>query len=203
MSDPEQRIMREKSRPRNELGRVLALVVEFRHAGTNRRRFARRHRLHPSALSRILRVEQLPPEVLSELASLPSLSRTHIEVLATAPPERRGQLLDAVRSGRSTYRLRDRRETTAVETSAVETAAAPVAPVVEATPPAPPAAPAAASTPSDPRLAEVARALGATEEETRAFANELLLILWRSGRDRVEGSFAGFRGNRSALTRST
>ncbi len=181
--------MRERSRPTNELGRVLALIDEFRHAGTNRRRFARRHRLHPSALSRILRVEKLPPDVIEELARLPRLSRTHLEVLATAPPERRGEVLDAVKSGRSTYRVRGRRETTAVET-------APAPAPVEAPPPKaaemPPVAP-----PMDPRVAEVARALGASPEEMQAFANELLLVLWRSGRDRVEGSFAAFRASRT------
>jgi hypothetical protein len=39
----------------------------------------------------------------------------------------------------------------------------------------------------------VARELGATPEEALAFASELLLVLWRSGRGRVEESFRAFK----------
>src|SRR5207302_11398266 len=99
---------------RNELPRVLELTREFERAQTSRKRFARRHGLHPSALSRLLRVAGLPAPFLEELKALPRRSRTHLEVLATAPEERRAELLAAVRAGSSTYRLRERRESTAV-----------------------------------------------------------------------------------------
>src|SRR5436190_2076502 len=108
MSDPDQR----SGKVMNELPRVLRLIEAFRSAQTSRRDFARRHRLHPSALSRILRIGELPDELLSELASFERLSRTHLEVIATAPEERRSELVASAREGRSTYRLRERRETT-------------------------------------------------------------------------------------------
>src|SRR5581483_11240018 len=96
----------------NELGRVLSLIESFRAAKASRRDFAEKNGLHPSALSRILRVGALPAALLDELATFERLSRTHLEVLAAAPEERRGALLAQVRAGRSTYRLRARRETT-------------------------------------------------------------------------------------------
>jgi hypothetical protein len=171
---------------KNELGRVLELVQAFRGSGTTRARFARQRRLHPSAFSRLLRVAELPPDVLDALARLPRLSRTHLEVLATAPPERRSELLDAVRSGRSTYRLRDRRETTGVR--------------LGARPEPDPGSPssdtqgsAVAATADRAPLAEVARSLRASPDETLAFASELLWVLWRSGPERVEASFRAFR----------
>src|SRR5581483_7466648 len=98
----------------NQLPKVLRLVQAFRAEAMSRRDFARRHRLHPSALSRLLRVGELPDDLLAELASFERLSRTHLEVIATAPPERRVELVAKVREGRSSYELRERRETTAV-----------------------------------------------------------------------------------------
>ena len=65
--------VRSRSTPANELGRVLALVASFKRAEGSRRDFARRHRLHPSALSRILRVGELPEALLEELASFERL----------------------------------------------------------------------------------------------------------------------------------
>src|SRR5690349_13747926 len=96
----------------NVLGRVRALLEDFGREGKSRAAFARSRRLHPSAFSRILRVASLPEELLSELEGLRQLSRTHLEVLAAAPPERRPAILLAIRSGESTYRLRERREST-------------------------------------------------------------------------------------------
>jgi hypothetical protein len=172
---------------KNELGRVLGLVDAFKTSGTTRARFARQRRLHPSAFSRLLRVAELPPAVLDELGQLPRLSRTHLEVLATAPPERRGELLEAVRSGRSTYRLRDRRETTSVPVGAPAAHASP------GTSPDCGAGTAVAVLDDRGPLAQVARELAASPDETLAFASELLLVLWRSGRERVEASFRAFR----------
>ena len=162
---------------KNELERVLSLVEAFRASGEARAHFARRRRLHPSAFSRLLRVAELPRELLDELATLPRLSRTHLEVLATVPVERRAEIVAGIKTGRSTYRLRERRETTAVELA--------------------PSKPAEATTGVDPALVgllgPVARELGASPEEAVAFASELLLVLWRSGRGRVEESFRAFR----------
>jgi hypothetical protein len=167
----------------NELGKVLSLVESFRAAQGSRREFARRHGLHPSALSRILRVGDLPGSLLDELASFERLSRTHLEVIATAPEERRRELLDQVRAGQSTYRLRDRRETTS--TAAL-----------------PPDAPSVASPPEpDPRARELARALGATAEETRAFALELLAVLLQGSPGRVRASLEQFRARRPEAQR--
>lgn len=165
----------------NELERVRSLIAGFKTSGTTRAAFARRHKLHPSAFSRILKVEELPQDVLDALAALPSLSRTHLEVIATAPAERRAALIEAVRAGRSTYRLRDRRESTRVQLASEEQAPPPKTMEVA--------------------TSEIARALGATDEEAAAFAAELLLVLWRSGRDRVEGSFAAFRAARARADR--
>jgi hypothetical protein len=164
---------------RNQLANVLELVESYRQSGKTRARFARERRLHPSTFSRILRVSELPPELLLELAKLPRLSRTHVEVIATAPPERRAAVIDAIKSGSSTYKIRDRRETTSVALEAPST-----------------------STPSaagEGALAPIARALASSPEETLAFASELLLVLWRSGRDRVEESFRAFRAARGGL----
>lgn len=170
----------------NELKRVLALIESFRGAQASRRDFARRHRLHPSALSRILRVGELPEELLSELASFERLSRTHLEVIATAPSEKRADLLAKVREGRSTYRLRDRRETT-------------VTPSPEPAPPEPPPSREPSPEPApDPRTRELARALGATPEETRDFALELLQVLLRGSPARVRASLEQFRGRPAA-----
>lgn len=178
---------------KNELVRVQKLIEAYQASGETRARFARARRLHPSAFSRLLRVSELPPTLLGELASLPRLSRTHLEVLATAPAERRAAVLEAVKQGRSTYRIRDRHETTAVAFAApasTATTSSDAAPAPE-TPAAPPA-----SLPAP--LAEVARALGATPEEALAFAAQLVSVLWRSGPDRVEGSFEAFRAGRAA-----
>jgi hypothetical protein len=123
-------------------------------------------------------VGELPGELLSELASFERLSRTHLEVLATAPEERRGELVSAMKEGRSTYELRARRETTAV---ALAPSPAPS--------PGPEAAP-------DPRARELARELGSTPEETRDFALELLSVLLRSSRERVRSSLEQFRARR-------
>ena len=161
----------------NELGRVLELAREFGTFAGSRSDFAKKKRLHPSALSRILRVSELPEELLSELGRFAFLSRTHLEVIAAAPLERREAVVAAVREGRSTYAIRARRESSRV---ALE-AAAPALPV--ATPPGVDAG----------RLGEVSRALGASRDETLAFALELLMVLWRSGPDRVSGSFAAWR----------
>jgi len=185
---------------KNELGRVQKLIEAYQASGETRARFARARRIHPSAFSRLLRVSALPPTLLGELALLPRLSRTHLEVLATAPAERRLAVLEAVKQGRSTYRIRERRETTAVPlanvplASSTATASSDAAPAPE-TPTSP--APLAAPTLPEP-LALVGRALGATPEETLAFAAELLSVLWRSGPDRVEGSFEAFRAARAA-----
>ncbi len=167
----------------NELKKVLSLIESFRSAQASRRDFARRHCLHPSALSRILRVGELPEPLLAELASFERLSRTHLEVIATAPEERRPELLAQVREGRSTYRLRDRRETTAVPVAAPSPA---------------PTAPEAAAGPWEPdaRTRELARVLGASPEETRDFALELLHALHKGSPGRVRASFAQFRAVR-------
>jgi ParB-like chromosome segregation protein Spo0J len=161
---------------KNDLDRVLRLVSAFKAGGTSRQEFARRHRLHPSTLSRILRVGDLPPELLSELASFERLSRTHLEVLATAPEERRRELVSAVREGRSTYTLRERRETTAVSLAPPPPAPEPVA--------------------EEGRAALLARELGSTPQETRDFALELLSVLLRSSRERVRASLEQFRARR-------
>lgn len=195
----------------NELKKVLSLIEAFRAANKSRRDFARSRGLHPSALSRILRVGELPGELLDELASFERLSRTHLEVIATAPSERRPELLARVREGRSTYSLRERRETTAVAIAAPE-AAKSTAPERSGypTPSAersgyPTASPAPERVPSpapsvpppsmyeDPRARELARRLGATPEETHAFALELLAALLRGSPDRVRSSLAQFR----------
>ena len=118
-------------------------------------------------------------ELGEELASFPVLSRTHLEVIAAAPAERRAQVVSAVREGRSTYAIRERGESTRV---ALE-AAAPAAPTAQG--------PLAGVDPG--RLGEVSKALGASPDETLAFALELLTVLWRSGPDRVSGSFAAWR----------
>ncbi|HZV03043.1 MAG TPA: hypothetical protein VFF73_40425 [Planctomycetota bacterium] len=166
---------------RNELERVLDLVSAFKASGASHRDFARRHRLHPSTLSRILRVGELPQELLSELATFERLSRTHLEVLATAPEERRRELVAAVREGRSTYTLRERRETTAVAVASP--------------------APTATGPEESGRAADLARELGSTPEETRDFALELLSVLLRSSRERVRASLEQFRA--SARPRAT
>ena len=163
------------ARSHNELERVLALGAEFQGFSGSRSDFARKRRLHPSALSRILRVAELPQELLTELARFPVLSRTHLEVIAAAPEERRAEIVAAVRAGRSTYAIRERRESSRVALEA----------------PSPVTAPPAGVDPG--RLGEVARALGASHDETLAFALELLTVLWRSGPDRVSGSFAAWR----------
>lgn len=173
---------------RNELGRVLGLAQDFQASGLTRRAFARSRRLHPSSLSRLLRVTELPAELRAELASLEKLSRTHLEVVATAPAEQRPAILAAIREGRSTYRIRDRRESTAV-TPAVHPEPSTQGEPLRVSPFA-----------QDERLKEVARALGASDEETLAFAAELLLILWRQSRSRVEASFAAFRVPRNVAT---
>jgi len=171
----------------NELERVLQLIEAYRKSGTSRRAFARRRGLHPSALSRILRVGELPDELLRGLAAFERLSRTHLEVIATAPAERRGELVSQAREGRSTYRLRDRRETMAVAVGAT----------VEATP-----AP-VSETAADPRTLALARTLGATAEETRAFALELLSVLLRSSPERVRASLEQFRAASGPRPRAT
>jgi hypothetical protein len=171
----------------NELKRVLALVESFRAAQASRRDFARRNRLHPSALSRILRVGALPSSLLEELASFERLSRTHLEVIASAPEERRRELLAQVRAGRSTYRLRDRSERTVPLPSPC-----PATPVAAPTPPGP--TPEARA--SDLRASELARALGATPEETGAFALELLSLLLEGSPGRVRASLEQFRAAR-------
>jgi hypothetical protein len=84
----------------NELARVLRLIEAYEESKTSRSAFARRRGLHPSALSRILRVGKLPEALLLELGSFERLSRTHLEVIATAPPERRSELVSRVREGR-------------------------------------------------------------------------------------------------------
>jgi hypothetical protein len=165
----------------NELRKVLSLIESFAQARTSRRDFARRHRLHPSALSRILKVGELPQDLLSELARFERLSRTHLEVIAAAPLERRSEVLAQVKAGRSTYRLRDRRETVAVPL------AAPAGPAV------------ATEATSDPRARALAGTLGASEAETRAFALELLSVLMKSSPERVRASLVQFRG--AALSR--
>jgi ParB-like chromosome segregation protein Spo0J len=156
----------------NELERVLSLVTAFRTANMTHRAFAKKKGLHPSALSRLLRVGELPRELLGELASFERLSRTHLEVIATAPSERRSELIAAIREGRSTYRLRERRETTAVPVEG------------------PPVAPA------DPGALSLAASLGTSPEETQAFALELLSVLMRSSPERVHASLAAFRAAR-------
>jgi hypothetical protein len=161
-------------RKANELPQVLGLLDALASTRARLGTFARKHRIHPSTLSRLKRVRELPEDLLHELASLPELSRTHLEVIATAPPERREDLLADLRSG--TYRLRALRESSCVAFEA--------APAPEATP---------VPTPEVPRLAEVERALGATREEAAAFAVELLLVLVRSGPERVLASFQAFR----------
>ena len=160
----------------NELDKVLSLVASFRAANTTRRAFAKKKGLHPSALSRLLRVGDLPEEFLGELAKFERLSRTHLEVIATAPSERRQELLASVREGRSTYALRDRRETTAVR--------------LEAPAPAPPAP---TAPPVDPRAQALATKLGTSPEETQSFALELLSVLLRGSPDRVRASLEQFR----------
>ncbi len=175
----------------NELKKVLSLVESFREAGGSRRDFARRHHLHPSALSRILKVGALPDALLAELAAFERLSRTHLEVIATAPEERRQELLAQVRAGRSTYRLRDRRETTAVALSAPP----------PATEPAPPPSPPVPTAEHDPRAAALARALGASVAETRAFSLELLSVLLAGSPGRVRASLEQFRLQRPELQR--
>jgi hypothetical protein len=167
------------TRSKNELARVLALAAEFRAFSGSRGDFAKKKRLHPSALSRILRVSELEEDLLAELALFKVLSRTHLEVIAATPEERRALVLAAVRAGRSTYAIRARKESSRVALEA---------------PPAPVAAPLATPPSVDAsRLAEVSRALGASKDETLAFALELLMVLWRSGPDRVSGSFAAWR----------
>jgi len=163
---------------RNELERVLGLVSAFKASGASHRDFARRHRLHPSTLSRILRVGELPGELLAELATFERLSRTHLEVLATAPEERRREVFAAVKAGRSTYTLRERRETTAVAL-------------------APSPAPAASAPEESGRAAVLGRELGATPDETRDFALELLSVLLRSSRERVRASLEQFRSKKT------
>jgi len=160
----------------NELERVLGLIESFRAFRATRRDFAAQAGLHPSALSRILKVGELPAELLRELASFERLSRTHLEVIAAASPEKRPALLEAVRRGGSTYRLRDRKER-------IARGASPAPPSPE--PPAP------------PRGVELARALGASPEETGAFALELLSVLLRDSRARVRASFESFRAARA------
>lgn len=165
----------------NELKKVLSLIESFKTAQASRRDFARRHRLHPSALSRILRVGELPESLLEELASFERLSRTHLEVIATAPEERRTEVLAQVRAGRSTYRIRDRRETTAVAVSS----------------PAPPEAAVTPASPEiDPRAHDLARTLGASPEETQDFALELLGALFKGSPGRVRESLEQFRATR-------
>jgi hypothetical protein len=179
----------------NELARVLALVGAFKEAKTTCRAFAAREGLHPSALSRILRVGTLPEALLSELASFERLSRTHLEVLAAADEEERPALLEQVRKGGSTYRLRAREERVArvrAETPPADLSPAP------ASPPASTAAPA----PEDPRACEIARELGSSPEEAGAFALELLSVLLRDSRARVRASFAQFRARRSTPSAS-
>ncbi len=168
----------------NELERVLSLVASFRAANTTRRAFAKKKGLHPSALSRLLRVGELPPELLGELARFERLSRTHLEVIATAPSERREELLASVREGRSTYALRDRRETTAVRLDA------PLEP-----------SPAPAPVPFDPRAQALATKLGTSPEETQSFALELLSVLLRGSPDRVRASLEQFRAARPCAPR--
>jgi hypothetical protein len=163
-------------RTKNDLGRVLEMIGAFRSEGTTRRRFARRHRLHPSAVSRILRVGELPAPLLSELERLPSLSRTHLEVLAAAPVERREELVAALREGRSSYALRSM-----VERFERRAAPSPALPVV-----------------GGGRVEAMARDLGATPEEAVAFSFELLSVLWKTSRSRVEASFESFRQSRAA-----
>jgi hypothetical protein len=178
----------------NELERVLRLIEAWKESKASRRAFARRRGLHPSALSRILRVSELPDELLRELASFERLSRTHLEVIATAPPERRSELVSKVREGRSTYRLRERRETTAVAAfRPAEAVAAPVEAPREAIPePA-----------GDPRTLGLARTLGATAEETRDFALELLSVLLRSSPERVRASLSQFRAASASPRRAS
>jgi hypothetical protein len=173
----------------NELGRVLSLIESFRAAKASRRDFAEKNGLHPSALSRILRVGALPAALLDELASFERLSRTHLEVLAAAPEERRGALLAEVRAGRSTYRLRERRERTGAPRSAASAAEG-----SRASPPAEPARSAAAAD----AAAELGARLGASAEETRAFALELLSVLFAGSPGRVRSSLEQFRRARSA-----
>lgn len=184
-------------RARNELGRVLGMIEAFRAEGETRQRFARRHRLHPSALSRILRVAELPGEVLSELERLPHLSRTHLEVLAAAPLERRPALLDAVREGRSTYSLRSRTERSARVAFSQEEKPVFSQEEKQAPCPAPPAPEPPARRAIDARLEAVARSLEASPEETLAFAGELLLVLWKSNPRRVLESFESFKAARA------
>jgi hypothetical protein len=191
MSDPDQR----SRKAMNELPRVLRLIESFRAAQTSRRDFARRHRLHPSALSRILRIGALPDALLEELASFERLSRTHLEVIATAPAERRPELIARVRAGRSTYSLRERRETTAVAVAAGQTTA------IEA------AADESEDEKNendepDPRARELAQTLGASCEETRAFALELLSVLMKGSPERVKSSLEQFRAARRAPSRA-
>lgn len=202
---------------KNELGRVRKLIEDYQASGETRARFARARRIHPSAFSRLLRVRDLPEPLLGELAQLPRLSRTHLEVIATAPAERRPAVLEAVKQGRSTYRIRERRETTAVSLAttgsltasgpqtvpaSTATASSDAAPSPETPAALPVAATTVAAAPAAPALpeplAQVARALGATPDEALAFAAELVSVLWRSGPDRVEGSFEAFRAGRAA-----
>jgi ParB-like chromosome segregation protein Spo0J len=169
----------------NELARVLRLIEAYEESRASLGAFAKRRGLHPSSLSRILRVGKLPEELLSELASFERLSRTHLEVIATAPPERRSELVSWAREGRSTYRIRERRETTAVK----------VSPPSEPTPGAatPPAQVQGEPESVPSRVSALARALDATPEETRDFALELLSVLLRSSPGRVRSSLEQFR----------
>jgi hypothetical protein len=195
MSDPDQR----SRKAMNELPRVLRLIETFRAAQTSRRDFARRHRLHPSALSRILRIGELPDALLEELAAFERLSRTHLEVIATAPEERRPELIARAREGRSTYSLRERRETTAVAVAATPTTAIET-PEAEGRDESPDEQNASAET--DPRARELADTLGASCEETRAFALELLSVLMKGSPERVRSSLEQFRAARRAPSRA-
>jgi hypothetical protein len=101
-------------------------------------------------------------------------------VIATAPAERRGELVARAREGRSTYSLRERRETTAVAAG-------------EATERADEDLDQEAGDEHEPRARELAQALGSSVAETRAFALELLSVLMRSSAERVKGSLEQFR----------
>jgi len=152
---------------------LLSLIESFRAANATRRDFARKHRLHPSALSRILRVGELPGTLLDELASFERLSRTHLEVIATAPAERRPELVGHVRAGRSTYRIRTaaRRPPSPSPAPRVETRA--------------PRLRSHGDGAGADRAPDLARALGASPAETRSFALELLGVLLESSPQRV------------------
>jgi hypothetical protein len=182
----------------NELARVLRLIEAYEESKTSRRAFAKRRGLHPSALSRILRVQELPGELLDELATFERLSRTHLEVIATAPPERRSELVSLVREGRSTYRIRERRETTAVAIAPrPEASAPPGGPLVSQGEPSDKGQGEPAPEPApDPKTLALSRRLGATPEETRDFALELLSVLLRSSPERVRSSLEQFRAVR-------